>query len=64
MCPKELKIDKLNHKNNTFLEQFFFISVNVPLIDIIDLKNTRLSDKNGASNMPYILSKQTLRKEM
>ena len=33
-------------------------------IDIIDIKNTRLSNKNDAKNMSYILSKQKLCKEM
>ena len=30
------------------------------LIDIIDIKNTRLSDKNGVTSMPYILSTKVL----
>ena len=34
------------------------------LIDIINKKNTRLSDKNGVTNMSYTLSKQKLCKEM
>ena len=34
------------------------------LIDIIDIKNTRLSDKNGVKNMLYILSKQKFCKEI
>ena len=34
------------------------------LIDIIDIKNKRLSDKNGVTNVPYIFSKQKLCKEM
>ena len=34
------------------------------LIDIIDLQNTRLSDKNVVTNISYILSKQNLCKEM
>ena len=34
------------------------------LIDIIDLQNTRLSDKNVVTNMSYILSKQKLCKVM
>ena len=34
------------------------------LIGIIDIKNARLSGKNGVTNMPYILSKQKLCKEM
>ena len=34
------------------------------LTDITDVKNTRLSDKNGIRNMSYILSKQKAWKEM
>ena len=34
------------------------------LIDIIDIKNTRLSDRNGATNISYLLSKQKLCKEI
>ena len=34
------------------------------LIDIIDIKNKRLSNKNGVTDMPYILSKQKLYKEI
>ena len=34
------------------------------LIDIIDIKTIRLSDKIGVTNMSYILSKQKLCKEM
>ena len=34
------------------------------LTDITDVKNTRLSDKNGIRNMSYILSKQKSCKEM
>ena len=34
------------------------------LIEIIDTKNTRLSNKNGVKNMSYILSKQKLCKKV
>ena len=34
------------------------------LIEIIDTKNTRLSNKNGVTNMSYILSKQKLCKKV
>ena len=34
------------------------------LIDIIDIQNKRLSNKNGIIDMPYILSKQKLYKEI
>ena len=34
------------------------------LIDIIDIKNKRLSNKNGVTDMTYILSKQKLHKEI
>ena len=34
------------------------------LIDIIYIKNTRLNDKNGVTNMSYNFSKQHLCKEM
>ena len=30
------------------------------LVDIIGIKITRLSDKNGVTNMPYILSTNVL----
>ena len=33
------------------------------LIDIIDIKYTRWSDKNGVKNISYILPKQNLYKE-
>ena len=34
------------------------------LIDIIDIKNTGLSDKNGVTNMSYILSTKVLYKNV
>ena len=34
------------------------------LINIIDIKVTRLSDKNGVKNISYIFPKQNLYKEM
>ena len=33
-------------------------------INTIDIKNTRLSDKNGVKSMSYIFSKKNLCKEM